>query len=82
MTFSQSAAHGASTKHVVARSLVAEYLASEPIFVTKTVDEMLFKGYYVDMMHQLSSFSGYKILPNDTFGLQYGVSSQLYKISI
>lgn len=57
------------------RSVLAEYLVAEPIFVTKTVDEMLFKGYYVELMEHLSGLTGQTLMPNNTFGLQYGVSS-------
>ncbi|CAL8138190.1 unnamed protein product [Orchesella dallaii] len=65
-------AHKAAAMGAVSRYVIVEYLADENIFVKKTVDEMLFKGYHVDMMAQLSSFTGIKYLPNDTFGLQYG----------
>lgn len=60
-------------EHVFTRSILVEYSASEPVYLTKTIDEMLFKGYHVDMMEQISAMSGVKSLPNDTFGLQYGV---------
>uniref|UniRef100_T1IJJ6 Scavenger receptor class B member 1 n=1 Tax=Strigamia maritima TaxID=126957 RepID=T1IJJ6_STRMM len=40
-------------------------------FVTKTVDELLFKGYKDNLIMYLESQSGKKILPNGTFGFFY-----------
>lgn len=59
--------------------MMLEFLADEQVFVQKTIDEMLFKGYYVDFMEDFAKFIGYKLLPNDTFGLYYGVSVALWE---
>jgi len=58
-----------------ARSVLLMYIETfeEKVFLQRTVDEMLFKGYYVDMMESISGVLGYKLLPNDTFGFYYGV---------
>lgn len=69
--------HRAAKQSAFSRSMMLEFLADEQVFVQKTIDEMLFKGYYVDFMEDFAKFIGYKLLPNDTFGLYYGVSVAL-----
>ncbi|XP_035712600.1 lysosome membrane protein 2 [Folsomia candida] len=64
--------HRAAKQSAFSRSMMLEFLADEQVFVQKTIDEMLFKGYYVDFMEDFAKFIGYKLLPNDTFGLYYG----------
>lgn len=54
------------------RGVAAEYTVDVPTFLNRTVDEMLFGGYYDEMMHEVSGLLGKTLLPNDTFGLQYG----------
>jgi hypothetical protein len=73
-------AHKAAKLSTFLRSTMALYLEpfEERVFIQRTVDEMLFKGYYVDMMESVSGLLGYKLLPNDTFGLYYGVSPVQY----
>lgn len=67
--------HRAAKQNSFSRGVMLEYLQDEKVFIQRTADEMLFKGYYVDFMDDFSSFLGYKLLPNDTFGLYYGVSN-------
>lgn len=68
-------AHRAARADLLQRSLIVEYIQKEPAILTRTVDEMLFKGYHDEMMEKFSSFLGRKLLPNNTFGFYYGVSS-------
>jgi len=62
------------------RYILSEILALHPkegLYVNVTVDEFLFGGYYVPFMKELSEMSGEVLLPNNTFGLYYGVSVQI-----
>lgn len=65
----------AANQGTFARSMMLEYLEpyEETAFIQRTVEEMLFKGYYVDFMEDFAKFLGYQLLPNNMFGLYYAV---------
>lgn len=73
----------AASRAVLLRSMIMEYVAEfkQPLFLQRRVEEILFKGYHVPMMESLSGLLGYKLLPNDTFGIFYGVNRNiLYRL--
>ena len=45
------------------------------IFIKRTVDEMLFKGYYDKLIDVLQKAKKQENLKNATFGFLYGVSA-------
>jgi len=62
----------------VARYMISEMFqetfTEEDLYVSITVDEFLFKGYYVPFMKELAELKGVdELLPQHTFGLYYNV---------
>jgi len=55
------------------RSIIEEH--GETLFIRKSVDQLLFKGYYSEMISQLSMLSGEEVLPDNMVGVYYGVRS-------
>lgn len=47
-------------------------------FIQKRVKEILFQGWEVPMVAELSEFLGQELMPNNTFGLFYGVRSKYF----
>jgi hypothetical protein len=68
---------GSSMGAGILRDIVHEYMEEHPgtvsPFVTRRVRELLFDGYADGLLAELSIFKREKILPNNTFGLYYGV---------
>jgi hypothetical protein len=58
-----------------------EFIAPEEPFIQRTVGQMLFGGYYIPFMRTLEELKGEPLLPNNTFGLYYGVG-YTFKIQI
>ena len=58
---------------------MAEHPGEVSVFVSKTIKELLFDGYYDGLIQDLSKLKGEDVLPNNTFGLYYGVSFKLSK---
>lgn len=46
----------------------------EPLFVSKTVKEMLFDGYYNEMVDELQHLTGENFFPDALVGVLVGVS--------
>lgn len=71
----------AASMSSIARSVILDTVAgheeNEPLFVRKSVGELLFRGYFEPMISELSDLSGEEVMPNSTFGIYYGVSLKL-----
>lgn len=61
-----------------ARSLVRDVTITfdKKLFMQRTVGELTFKGYFEPMMEELGNLKGETLLPNNTFGIYYGVRLQ------
>lgn len=46
----------------------------EPLFLQRTVDEALFKGWRVPFLEKIEDEVGISLVPNNTFGFFVGVS--------
>jgi len=64
-----------------ARSILSEIFndqyKDEKLYVKRTVQQIVFGGYYVPFIKELSNLMGQSLLPNNTFGLYYGVGCKL-----
>lgn len=58
------------------RSLIREITINHgnDLFMRRPVKELTFGGYVEPMMKELGELKGEELLPNNTFGLYYGVS--------
>lgn len=64
---------GTAARYMVSET-ISEQFPDEDMYVQITVDEFLFGGYYVPLIAELSALRGETLMPNNTFGLYYGVS--------
>jgi hypothetical protein len=72
----QSVASAAALKGAVARYMVLETAKDleEGLFKKRTVGEFLFHGTYEPLVAELSDLNKEELMPNNTFGIYYGVS--------
>jgi hypothetical protein len=57
---------------IVVLGIVSRY--NESIFMTRPVRELLFGGFYHELIATFASITGESYMPNNTFGMLYGVS--------
>lgn len=56
----------------IVMAIVSRY--SESVFMTRPVGELLFGGFYHELISTFSGITGETYMPNNTFGFLYGVS--------
>ncbi|ODM95334.1 Lysosome membrane protein 2 [Orchesella cincta] len=65
-----------SLSRVLIKGVITRF--NEGLFLTKTVNELLFGGFRHELLASLSSITGEKYVPNNTFGIFYGRNNSNY----